>query len=396
MPTWTGSQKPAHHAPRTGSSGRFVITRLARSRPGVPFRVGMQLTKMEIAFTVCPICLVTPEIAIRRRRQRTKMNVSPARRLHLIPNRDDCRSMGALPDFLKPLEYLTRPFPREAVEAAIARREESMPFLLDALDWAERHPDEANDSEPPYMLHLFALFLLAQFREPRAYAPIVRLARSPNLEELVGDLVTEGFSGILASVCDGDTSLIEQLIEDEAVEEFVRASALGALATLVLCGLKPKDELSAYFGSLFRKLTREPNHVWDGLTYTCVDLGLIEHLGEIRKLYEEDILDPFSLPLEEVEAEIVLPGDPELRHPAGRYELIDDAVAEFEGWHCFDPNAEVDDDDNDFSEEEDFLSLDVTSNALPYIREAPKIGRNDPCPCGSGKKFKKCCGGTVA
>ncbi len=25
-------------------------------------------------------------------------------------------------------------------------------------------------------------------------------------------------------------------------------------------------------------------------------------------------------------------------------------------------------------------------------REAPKIGRNDPCPCGSGKKHKKCCG----
>jgi uncharacterized protein len=28
----------------------------------------------------------------------------------------------------------------------------------------------------------------------------------------------------------------------------------------------------------------------------------------------------------------------------------------------------------------------------PYQREAPKIGRNDPCPCGSGKKYKKCCG----
>ena len=25
-------------------------------------------------------------------------------------------------------------------------------------------------------------------------------------------------------------------------------------------------------------------------------------------------------------------------------------------------------------------------------REAPKVGRNDPCPCDSGKKFKKCCG----
>jgi SEC-C motif-containing protein len=28
----------------------------------------------------------------------------------------------------------------------------------------------------------------------------------------------------------------------------------------------------------------------------------------------------------------------------------------------------------------------------PVVRESPKVGRNDPCSCGSGKKFKKCCG----
>jgi uncharacterized protein YecA (UPF0149 family) len=28
----------------------------------------------------------------------------------------------------------------------------------------------------------------------------------------------------------------------------------------------------------------------------------------------------------------------------------------------------------------------------PIIKSAPKVGRNDPCPCGSQKKFKKCCG----
>jgi len=27
-----------------------------------------------------------------------------------------------------------------------------------------------------------------------------------------------------------------------------------------------------------------------------------------------------------------------------------------------------------------------------YIRSTPKVGRNEPCPCGSGKKYKKCCG----
>lgn len=28
----------------------------------------------------------------------------------------------------------------------------------------------------------------------------------------------------------------------------------------------------------------------------------------------------------------------------------------------------------------------------PYRRVEPKVGRNDPCPCGSGRKHKKCCG----
>jgi SEC-C motif-containing protein len=34
--------------------------------------------------------------------------------------------------------------------------------------------------------------------------------------------------------------------------------------------------------------------------------------------------------------------------------------------------------------------------AQPVTRSAPKIGRNDPCPCGSGKKHKKCCGARAA
>jgi hypothetical protein len=30
--------------------------------------------------------------------------------------------------------------------------------------------------------------------------------------------------------------------------------------------------------------------------------------------------------------------------------------------------------------------------ARPIVREEPKVGRNAPCPCGSGRKYKKCCG----
>jgi preprotein translocase subunit SecA len=47
------------------------------------------------------------------------------------------------------------------------------------------------------------------------------------------------------------------------------------------------------------------------------------------------------------------------------------------------------------------LPLSELPNVTARLRPSPspgavsrqKVGRNDPCPCGSGKKFKKCCGG---
>jgi preprotein translocase subunit SecA len=38
---------------------------------------------------------------------------------------------------------------------------------------------------------------------------------------------------------------------------------------------------------------------------------------------------------------------------------------------------------------------DVKLELAPVRREMPKVGRNEPCPCGSGKKFKNCCGRTA-
>ncbi|MEW5727248.1 MAG: YchJ family protein [Pseudomonadota bacterium] len=39
-----------------------------------------------------------------------------------------------------------------------------------------------------------------------------------------------------------------------------------------------------------------------------------------------------------------------------------------------------------------WLYVDGLLNPKPQQRSAAKVGRNDPCPCGSGKKYKKCCG----
>ena len=52
----------------------------------------------------------------------------------------------------------------------------------------------------------------------------------------------------------------------------------------------------------------------------------------------------------------------------------------------------MDDDDDDTGPEP--LNDDrFAPTQVPFVNPAPKIGRNEPCPCGSGKKYKKCCMG---
>ncbi|HOG50872.1 MAG TPA: SEC-C metal-binding domain-containing protein [Lentisphaeria bacterium] len=56
--------------------------------------------------------------------------------------------------------------------------------------------------------------------------------------------------------------------------------------------------------------------------------------------------------------------------------------------HLIDIDAEI---DGLFAPPEE-LATELPERGQPKTRTEPKIGRNDPCPCGSGKKYKKCCG----
>jgi SWIM/SEC-C metal-binding protein len=45
---------------------------------------------------------------------------------------------------------------------------------------------------------------------------------------------------------------------------------------------------------------------------------------------------------------------------------------------------------------EDITEIELALVARQPVLADPKVGRNEPCPCGSGKKFKKCCDGRQA
>ncbi|MBO9482280.1 MULTISPECIES: DUF1186 domain-containing protein [Gammaproteobacteria] len=289
----------------------------------------------------------------------------------------------------------TGSFPHAAINAAVEQQEAITPHLLaylqELIDLGEDIDDDFNDS-----LTLFAIFLLGQFREARAYPLIIHLLTSwkDSAEFYFGDAITGGMTRILASICQGDIAPLKALVENEALDEFVRAVALESLVTLFTEQALSREDLLSYFTWLFREYpVRKDSFLWDSLIICCAAFRFAELLPDIRKAYEDGLADPTVASLKGIEDEIVSEYDnlDELWHLK---HYITDTTAELSSWASFQPVEQR----RTIPEPKGPVTPDRTPKGTvlhdsgTFLRAAPKTGRNDPCPCGSGKKFKKCCG----
>lgn len=304
----------------------------------------------------------------------------------------------------KQLETFDKTFPEAAVRAAMEQREAITPILLDCLRTAADDPQRVA-AIPGAMLHIYAMYLLAQFQERAAYPLLVKLFSTPGevCFDLAGDVVTEDLDRILIAVCGGDLEPIKRMIEDPTVNEYVRSSCMRSLVTLVLRGDLERESAIDYFRTLFTdKLSREPGFVWGSLIIDCCDLCPEELLPEIERAFADGLVDTFLIGLDSVEQSIAEGREAAMQlGRRSRRGPITDTVAEIQCWACFDeeespaaplmppmPPMETDD-----------LPRTTKGGSPPptptVVRSTPagyeKVGRNDPCPCGSGKKYKKCC-----
>lgn len=235
--------------------------------------------------------------------------------------------------------------------------------------------------------------MLAYFREARAFDYIVRIASLPDVQayDLLGDTITEDFGRILASVCDGNIEPIKEIIEDSSLDEYVRDQALDSLLILLNNGVVSREQLVFYFKELFNgKLEVDYSSVWDSLPRTC---SLIHPKGledDIRKAVADGKVMGIIARLDYMECQLHRPVKEvldELKEDES-YSLISERdVYSLEGWVGVDFEEDFEDAYmEDFEEDDDEIPLNI-----PFKRES-FVGRNDPCPCGSGKKYKKCCG----
>lgn len=293
----------------------------------------------------------------------------------------------------KALEYNTGAFPFEAMREAIAQREAMTPILLAEIERAADNPQAIFDEDESYILPFFAIYLLAQFRETRAFAPMVRLCHlsRETLDDLIGDVVTSGLGNILASTFSGDTTPIEAVIENKNLDEFVRDAGLSALITLVAEGVIAREEFIEYLRKFSRTLTPEDSLMGGLWVNAAADIYPEELMPEIRAAFEADMVDEMLIDLADIEDILEDGREATLSKLNKRHHYITDTIGELSQWASF--QAIPDRKQEEFEPWEDD-EYDWSSSAIPvgtYRRETPKIGRNDPCPCGSGKKYKKCC-----
>jgi len=297
-----------------------------------------------------------------------------------------------IPEILKELEPYTGRFPMAAMKAAVEQREAITPELLRVLESVAGDPAEWARRED-YLLHVFAMFLLAQFREKRAYPLVVKIFSAPGELpfNLFGDTVTEGLSQILGSVYNGDPTPLEQMIESEDVYEYVREAAIDAFLVLEHSGQMPREQVVGYFQRLFGgRLKRTYSQAWNGLVCAVADLPAPELLEDVRRAYEEGLVDPGFADLAGIERDL-------RTRPQGqreRHHVITDAIAEMERRDSFDREEQR---PRTLPKPPAPLVLPAAAPPETYVasqpfHRQPKVGRNDPCPCGSGKKYKKCCG----
>ncbi len=212
-------------------------------------------------------------------------------------------------EILAQLRYYTGQFPRAALEAAIRRKDEVTPSLLDVL---QRSTDnlQATKEDEKRMDYTFAMFLLAQFREKRAYPLLCRFFSGLEGDEywFCGDIVTEDLPRLWASVFDGNLDALVAIVENPRIDQFIRIAAVKAMGILYLHGELDRERITETFHKLIdnSEVKKSPDVIGD-LVYLAGELHLTGLQPQIEGIYQERLVDRMEHPLSRINIFFSLP-----------------------------------------------------------------------------------------
>jgi hypothetical protein len=277
--------------------------------------------------------------------------------------------------------------PRAAIAICAIRIDEAAPLLRAAL---ARILLGGVPSESDSLLVFRGLHILGAARDTKTFKPLLRLLRrsSDEIDQLLGDAITEGLSNIVTGVFDGDADALFEALADQRIDEYVRNSLFGAATFLAWEGRIDRDALARFLVRFFdQHLAEDGDYAWAGWQQAVALLGLSALEPLVTQAFAEERISPQVMDKSFFDTDLAValraPDDIE-RFKQARLGYIEDVLGALE-WTDREeaPSLAFDEQESD---EDDWFPPPA-----PVVNPMRNVGRNDPCPCGSGKKYKKCC-----
>lgn len=286
--------------------------------------------------------------------------------------------------------------------------------------------DDTSLTEEQQAILFFGTLLLAELKYSPALEKCLALfARSDTfstpLDAVFGDVLTELTPTLFYNVVDGNTQALCNYIVDGHQAMYCKASAIEAVFAQYEAGIIDEFVLSAHVTRWITVFSALPSAInsflMSALADSCIEYQLDEFKPQFialcnkssgdKDLSENSLFDEDRFTSDEVKA-WHREGTPKLIE-SGMIQTDFNVVDTLNAWADEDSECEeLEDEEFDSLVNEDFADFDslmgeggllanilydentIIENSVP-VSSLPTVGRNEPCPCGSGKKYKKCC-----
>jgi len=228
--------------------------------------------------------------------------------------------------------------------------------------------DDDSDSDAMWA-PVHAWRALGQLRAEEAIEPLTQLM----LVSMDDDAAAEELPKVLAMIGPSSIPAIVPLLGGHSRDWVAASAAARALAEIALrFPARRSDCLGFIVKALSRPAEADPTR--NGLLLnSLLDMKAVEAIDTIREAFRLDAVDiTIAGDLEDVEIDLGLRRDRTTPKPRYSLEKIGKVL---DLHHPVARNREI---------------AEWPADIEP-VRTSPKVGRNESCPCGSGKKYKKCC-----
>ncbi|GIL18887.1 MAG: hypothetical protein DWB56_12535 [Candidatus Jettenia sp.] len=269
--------------------------------------------------------------------------------------------------------------PRAAVDEFVRRGER----MIKPLDEIVSKESCWRSSIPEWWAVIHAVFILGAIDTKEAVLPLMRALRLAETHDV--DWITTVLPSIFGKLGMPAIDELKKIVKDKMNDWRVKDSAVMGLAAITINHPEIEDDIFPLIHSVLTD-TEEDIDVRGCAGNVLLDFVRSEYKESLLAFCEEEEK------AEKDEFEIVAFSVEDVKEVFSKNEKNIDYYTK--DWLSFYDEDEIKKRQERWrrEEEEELEYLEEDEEFLePFTPEKRKIGRNEPCPCGSGKKYKKCC-----